>query len=487
MFHSKLLLIALSVFFSTFTIAQNKQNEVLPSILPTSSDSLKKVKVNSIIFHGNKKTKNYIVEREIPFKKDDSLIFQHLPALLKQARQQIYNTSLFNEVKVDSRMTSNNNIDIIIDVKERWYIYPIPQFKIVDRNFNEWFNTYHASLQRINYGVKFADFNLSGKKDQLRLYLLNGYSRNISVSYSAPFTDHLLSKAFVVSTGFSQSKEINYKLSYNNKILWYPADSLKKTNTSFVSKNFFFNAGYSIRKGFFTKHIFNAGYYFYKVTDTIPKLTYNPNYFNNGSSSVGYIDLFYMLQFINVDRVGYPLAGRTSFISFLKRGLSFSGGINAFIIEGGYNRYFSLEKKWYVSIQTSAKLKLPFSQAYINQHALGYGDSYLRGLEYYVIDGVAAGLIKTTIKKKIIDFRIATPFKSRTHPYIPFAFYAKIFSDEGYAYNKKEYDAYLNNRLLYTGGFGIDIVTLYDFNIRLEYSFNQLKENGVFLHTQGGF
>ena len=39
----------------------------------------------------------------------------------------------------------------------------------------------------------------------------------------------------------------------------------------------------------------------------------------------------------------------------------------------------------------------------------------------------------------------------------------------------------------YTGGFGIDILTLYDLNLRLEYSFNQLNENGLFLHTKGGF
>ena len=65
--------------------------------------------------------------------------------------------------------------------------------------------------------------------------------------------------------------------------------------------------------------------------------------------------------------------------------------------------------------------------------------------------------------------------------------FAKTFGDLGYAYNKKAYQGYFNNRLLYSGGFGIDILTLYDINLRLEYSFNQLSENGLFLHTQGGF
>ena len=57
----------------------------------------------------------------------------------------------------------------------------------------------------------------------------------------------------------------------------------------------------------------------------------------------------------------------------------------------------------------------------------------------------------------------------------------------GYAYNKNAYNSKLNNRILYSGGFGIDILTLYDINLRFEYSFNQLSENGLFLHNQSGF
>jgi hypothetical protein len=40
----------------------------------------------------------------------------------------------------------------------------------------------------------------------------------------------------------------------------------------------------------------------------------------------------------------------------------------------------------------------------------------------------------------------------------------------------------LTNRFLYTGGFGIDVLTIYDWVIRLEYSFNQLNERAFFFH-----
>ncbi len=108
-------------------------------------------------------------------------------------------------------------------------------------------------------------------------------------------------------------------------------------------------------------------------------------------------------------------------------------------------------------------------------------------MEYYVVDGVATALARQTLKKKVVSFSIPFPFKSKTIPKIPFTIFAKTFSDLGYAYSKKEFQAYFNNRLLYSGGFGIDILTLYDINLRIEYSFNQLGENGLFLHFKNEF
>ena len=144
-------------------------------------------------------------------------------------------------------------------------------------------------------------------------------------------------------------------------------------------------------------------------------------------------------------------------------------------------------KNWYSSIQLNGKIKLPFEQAYINQRGLGYGENYLRGLEYYVIDGIATALVKSTIKKKIISFYVPFPFFPKLLNKIPFTIFAKTYADLGYAYTKDIYSTNLSNRLLYSGGFGIDILTLYDINLRFEYSFNQLKENGLFLHNQSGF
>lgn len=132
-------------------------------------------------------------------------------------------------------------------------------------------------------------------------------------------------------------------------------------------------------------------------------------------------------------------------------------------------------------------MKLPFKQPYINQTGMGYGEYYLRGLEDYVIDGVMSGIAKYTLRKRVIRFDIPVPFKNSIVSKIPFQIYAKAYGDAGYMYQKYGAATRLGNKMLYSGGAGIDLLSLYDTNISLEYSFNQLGQKGLFLHLKGGF
>jgi outer membrane protein assembly factor BamA len=479
------------IFLYTFLIAlcqlsraQNKEDITISSTVAPLQDSAAKLFVKDIIVKGNKTTKEYIILREIQFKKGDSIIISTLNNQLEQARQQVYNTTLFTEVKLETVILSAFDMMLVVTVRERWYIYPIPQFKLVDRNFNEWIKTYNASLTRVNYGLKFLHTNLSGRRDQLKVYLLNGFSRDFSFSYNAPYSNAKLTEGFVIGAGYLQKKEIPYKTTYSDSLLFYKSDSLR---TKFVGSNFNITAGYTIRRGFFTKHSFNAGFIRQTVSDSILLPKNNPHYFNTGRSSANIVELFYSYQYTNVNNVLYATKGKTSFVAVTKRGLGFTGGINALMLEAGLNRYHDLGKKWYSSVQLNGKIRLPLRQAYINQRGLGYGDNYLRGMEYLVIDGTASALIKSTLKKKVAAFKVPIPFKLRSLTHIPFTIFVKTYADLGYVYNKKEFASNLNNTMLYTGGFGIDILTFYDVNLRFEYSFNQLNQKGLFLHTQSGF
>jgi hypothetical protein len=108
----------------------------------------------------------------------------------------------------------------------------------------------------------------------------------------------------------------------------------------------------------------------------------------------------------------------------------------------------------------------------------------MRGLEYYVIEGVAGGVARATAKNEVLSFNIRSPLNSKTHDKIPFRVFFKTFGDIGYSYTPNYGISKLNNKFLRTWGFGIDIVTFYDVALRFEYSFNQLGDKALYFHTQ---
>ena len=133
-------------------------------------------------------------------------------------------------------------------------------------------------------------------------------------------------------------------------------------------------------------------------------------------------------------------------------------------------------------------IKVPFKQPYFMQRFLGYGDAFMQGYEYYVVDGVAGGFMKATFTREILNFGVRTPIRKRQLPErIPFRIFAKVFGNTGYVHNPQPGLNSLSNRMLYSAGIGIDILTTYDFTLKLEWTFNQLGQNGLFLHRKSIF
>ena len=474
--HTFFLLVLMAAGASAQNI--NLTNNAVAKLL-AEKDSSAKIIIHTINISGNKKTKEYIIRREIQLKPGDSITAASFNDELQKLQQQVYNTNLFLEVKTEVTEIAGNVVDINLSVKERWYIFPIPKFQLIDRNINEWIQKYDADPDRVVYGVKFTHYNLTGHKDLLRLTLLNGFTRNVSLSYFKPVSEKKLNNGFSVTAGIIQNREFIYKIDTLNKPVLF-------NDGKFSRKNIFAGIGYNYRRNIMGTHYFNITFNHLSVTDSLIYSKYNPNYFKDSVTQKDYVDFSYAYKYINTNNAMYPLKGTVASIKLLKRGFGFSGGINMFSVEGSYNKYWALKSGWYVSSEFSAKTTLPFNQSYINQRSLGYADVNLRGLELYVVDGVAFGLVRNTLKKKLFTINIKTPFKSDKYHYIPFTVFAKTYSDLGVVYNKDAFRTSLNNKLLYTGGFGIDILSIYDINLRVEYSFNQLGKNGLFLQAQSG-
>ncbi len=476
-----LLFLLLTLAPIRFLSAQNtefgKSNKSVSAITP--ADSSRKIVVERIIIAGAKKTREYVVRREIHFTEGDTLTQGTLDTEVQLARQQIYNTNLFNEVKLEVTTSGPGKITLLVLLRERWYIFPVPVVQLVDRNINEWIKLYGADLSRLIYGIKFNHYNLTGRRDQLRIVALNGFTRQLSFSYTNPYIDKRLTRGINIGGGLVYNKTFIYKTDTFNRAVFFK-------NNEFARTSYFFNAGYIIRKNIRNTHTFSVNFNHIAVTDSLLKEPYNPDYFRSASDQVNLLDLSYGYHYMNVNNAAYPLKGTTASLLLTRRGLGLSPEMNMTTAELGYNSYLPLKNDFFGSLQFYGKLTLPFDQPYLNRRAMGYGEYYLRGLELQVIDGVASAMTRFTLKKKIWSARLPFPFGKEKETGIPLNLFVKTYGDAGYVYTPERYRAQLNNTFLYSGGLGIDLLTLYDLSLRIEYSFNQLRQNGLFLHLGFG-
>lgn len=429
--------------------------------------------IGEIVVEGNKKTKPYIITRELPFKTGDSIYLPELVKGFEVSRQQLMNTALFNDVIVSLKAFRGYAVDIRIEVKERWYIFPIPYIKPVDRNLQE-FIKQGVGVDRLNYGFKFTYNNFTGRNDKLKIWLITGYTRQTEFLYEQPYADKTLKHGYKIGFQYSSNKEINYATVNNEQ---------KFTDTIGKFKRWYARLEYTYRPGLRIFHSVRLGFIHQEIDSLV--LALNPKYFGSAKTRIFYPELQYQVNYYKVDYIPYPLTGWMAEASFLKRGVS--KDMNMWQFVGKLNTSRQIGKKLWMQIQTQGVLRFPYDQPYINQRLFGFGDLYLRGQEDYVVDGMAGFLLRQTVRRQLFKFNINTHLKSRSHSSIPFTFYAKVFGDMGYSHNPVNPENSLTNRMLYTTGFGIDMVTFYDFIIRADYSFNQLGQNGLFLHIKSDF
>lgn len=454
--------------------AQPQINIEDTSIIKEKNSTL--VSIANIEIKGNKKTRIYIIEREIPFKEGEFMLKNELQKKMELCRQQLMNTALFIDVVVSINKQANELIFLTIQVKERWYFFPLPYFKLIDRNFNQWWVEQKRSFDRVNYGLKFMQFNFSGRNDNLNLWLVNGYTTQISAKYEQPFSDKYLKSGFNIGFNYSKNREINYA-TINNKQAFIKQDK-------FVRENFHFNITYTYRPAIKTRHNFKLFYNNDRIIDTVYSL--NPDFFSNNLQRISYPELSYNIQYFNVDYIPYPLKGFMIDATILKRGFNKNMNLTQLRLNTSFSK--PIFSKTYLLLQAAGSLSLPFDQPYYNKRLFGTSDLYLRGMEYFVIDGVAGIIGRTTVQKEIFKFVFHNPLKIKGHESIPFKFYLKVFGDLGYAYDKHpSITTTLNNKWLKTWGVGLDVISIYDFVFRLEYSFNQMGNQGLFVHTKSDF
>jgi len=434
--------------------------------------------IAAITVSGNKKTRSNIVLREVPFKPGLSFSLSQLIELFQQGEQQLMNTALFHSARIYASKFEGNCLEIKVEVVERWYLFPFPFFDLVDRNINQWLIDQKASLQRVNYGLKLLYNNTTGHKDKLRLWLINGYTRELSISYEKPYFDRKMQWGFRLAARTGRGREINYNTIADKQVFLRTPGFIR----SFASVG----GELTYRKKLFARH--NLGIYYFreKVEDTV--LLANPDYFRVPGRLNQSPEFYYQFTYAKMDYIPYPREGFATRVRASKLGIT--PAFNLWQLHWQTMKVWPLGLKNILTLESYAGIKLPFKQPYVNRRFLGYEEIFMRGFEYNVVDGVAGGYVRSSIARELFRVNIPLPGfvrKRASISTVPFRVFGKLYSNAGYVYSPEPGFNFLQNKFLHAAGFGIDILSLYDLTIRIEYSFNNFGQNGLFLHRTSSF
>ena len=441
------------------------------------------LEVNRIIILGNKLTRNSIILRELSLKKGDIINDADLPYVLEKDQRKLFNLRLFNTVTIKPLDMGNGGVDLLIEVEERWYTFPVPIFQLSDRNFNEWWENYNHDLSRVNYGLKLYQYNVWGRNQTLILTAQFGFQKRFEFQYRIPYIDKNQKQGLIFDMDFIEAKSVADS-TINHKLDFFKSERILRNSKGI-------GITYTYRNNFYIQHRLKYEYRQTSISDTLIQL--NPNYLGNENKQQQFDAITYEFISDHRDVITYPLKGYQLYFNFKKSGVGLQDDLNKTEGSLSFAGFLSLKKNYFLSNLTFLYASTPDKLPYYNYGAMGYNRILVRGYEVYVIEGPQFFLNKTTFKKRI--FSKSWSIENSPIPqfnYFPLAIYLKAFTDFGYinnypAYSDNSLNTLLSNKIISGAGFGIDFVSAYDVAIRFEYTFTNQNQSGFFFHLKKEF
>jgi len=441
------------------------------------------VEINRIFILGNKLTRESIILRELSLKPGDTILNTELPRILEKDQNKLFNLHLFNSVEIRPLELLPGKADLLIEVNERWYTFPVPIFELSDRNFNEWWENYNHDFKRVNYGLKLFQYNFRGRNETLILTAQFGYVHRFELMYRIPYLDKRQKQGLIFKTDFIDAKNVAYQTD-DHKLTFLETDKVLRNTRGmeFI---------YTYRNSFYNHHRLGYAYRRTSISDSL--YATNPYYLGTEQQLQKFDVLSYEFISDHRDVIAYPLRGYHFIFHMQKVGFAISDDLEKLDTWVSYARYMDLKKNFFLSNLTFGYWSNKNNVPYYNFGALGYNRLFVRGYEVNVVEGPLFLVNKTTLKKRIFH-RIYSLDGSRLKQfkYIPISVLLKTYADFGYVKNYPFYDenqlnTRLSNTLLAGTGVGLDIVSSYDVVLRFEYTLNSEGRAGFFFHIKKEF
>ena len=449
-------------------------------------DSSRSVVIRSVTLVGNVKTRDRIIYREMTLHPGDTVRLSDLRGRLTWDRRNINNTNLFITVDLVTQQTNPvdttqlSQLDLTVQLKERWYLIAYPVFDIADRNLNEWWYDRGRDLRRTIYGGRLSYRNVTGSNDRLQVEVIRGFWQRTVVSYARPYIDKAQRIGLRVDMAYQTNNDIPYT-TLADKWLYVRADQTLRTRLwgTLTLTN---------RHGLYHYHSVEMRYNRNTVADTVARL--NPNYFLDGRTEQHYSSLAYSYRYDRRDNVAYPLRG-TLFNGYVgASGLLPADDFRFLDLTASVSRYWPMGKKVYGAANMRARTTWPNRQPYANLRGIGSSSDNVRGYELYVIDGQQSVVARSSLRYQLFDtVKQLNWLKIRQFNTLPIAAYITAFADAGYVGSTvaEQYQSRLANQLLIGTGLSFDLVTYYNLVLRFSGAINRQGNTGFYINLAQEF
>lgn len=443
------------------------------------------IQINRVFIVGNKKTRETIILRELTLSSGDTLLSTDLPKIIQKDQQKLFNLHLFNEVTIQSLELDPGQVDLLIDVDERWYSFPIPIFQLSDRNFNEWWENYNHDFNRVYYGLKLYQYNMRGRNELLTLTAQFGYVRKFELLYRIPYLDKRQKQGLIFQYDFIDAKNVPYRTE-DHKLVFIETDKVLRNTRGF-------GVTYTYRNSFYKHHRLGYSFRETSITDSLYRI--NPNYLGLEKLNQKFDVLSYEFISDTRDVIAYPLTGYNFLFHLQKVGFAVSNDLEKLDAWVSYAHYKNLKKNFFLSNFSFLFWSNKTDISYYNYGVMGYNKLFVRGYEVNVIEGPRYVLNKTTLKKRIFSKTYSLEGSTlKKFKHVPLSIYLKTYADLGYVDNYPAYEqavipqnTSLSDKLIAGTGFGIDLVSSYDVVLRFEYTINAEGNKGFFFHVKKEF
>lgn len=440
--------------------------------------------IEDIIMVGNHKTHERVIDFEMAIEVGDTVPLSTLADKIALEEKRILNTRLFTYVKINIKDwdQTTGRLSLEVNLHENWYIYPAPIFELADRSFNVWWQEQKRSFKRVNYGARIDHLNLTGNKDRLKLKLQFGYVRKYELKYSYPY----LKGGWGLATNwfYSEQKEIGY-ITEGNKTLF-----AKLEDERIMLRRFRISSSISRRIGLRFFQTIRLAFHRNSIDDYVAEQL-NSQYFLDGATSLRFLKLEYNADYDRRVFTIYPEGGYRLRFNIKKEGFGFETDYNNLSVVASVEKYWKIRNRVILESRLRAKTNLIRDRiSFANNTGLGYGGNIITGYDLYVIDGTDFLLHKNAIKIPLFDQVINWDdwMKMRQFKKMSLKAWLRWNIDYGYV-NERHYTVGnpLNNQWLIGYGPALDILIFNSIMIQMEYSFNEIGDQGFFLQSRLNF